>query len=79
MEQQTAVEWLFQELEAKGELRETIGIVQLNIFTSDYLDLKRKAKEMEKEQIVNSWDLSRRDIDYPANGEQYYNETYKNK
>lgn len=50
MKQQTAVECLFQELEEKGELRETIGIVQLNIFTSDYLDLKRKAKEMEKTQ-----------------------------
>ncbi|NBQ17459.1 hypothetical protein EBU24_04015 [bacterium] len=79
MEKQTVVEWLIEELEEKGELRETFGIIHLIIDTSDYLDLKIKAKEMEKEQIVNSWDLSRRDIDYPANGEQYYNETYKNK
>ena len=33
---------------------------------------------MEKEQIVNSWDLSRRYIYYPADGEKYYNETYNN-
>ena len=30
----------------------------------------------EKQQIVDAWDLGRRDIDYPANGEQYYISTY---
>ena len=67
MEKQTAVEWLFEQLweTPKDKL--------------NWHAILKKAKEMEKEQIVNSWDLSRRDIDYPANGEQYYNKTYKNK
>lgn len=36
-------------------------------------------KAMHKEEIIKSWDLSRRDIDYPANGEQYYKEIYGDK
>lgn len=51
--QQTAVEWFIEELEYKGDLRETPSIrnIQLNIDTSDYMELKVQAKEMEKEQI----------------------------
>jgi hypothetical protein len=39
-------------------------------------DIIEKVLQMEKEQIVNSWNFSRRYIDYPADGEKYYNETY---
>jgi hypothetical protein len=43
------------------------------------------AKEMEKEQIIESWDngfangydLGKHNITYPDNAEQYYNETFK--
>ncbi len=52
MKQQTAVEWSIEELEEKGELRETFGIVHLIIDTSEYINLKRKAKEMEKQQSL---------------------------
>jgi len=47
--QQTAVEWFIEELEYKGDLRETPSIrnIQLNIDTSDYMELKVQAKEME--------------------------------
>jgi len=50
--QQTAVEWFIEQLEYKGDLRETPSIrnIQLNIDTSDYMELKVQAKEMEKEQ-----------------------------
>jgi hypothetical protein len=46
--QQTAVEWFIEELEYKGDLRETPSIrnIQLNIDTSDYMELKVQAKEM---------------------------------
>jgi hypothetical protein len=74
MEQQTAVEYLFNEISDILGRIETTPMQDLLM-----IDVVNKSKEMEKEQIVNSWDLSRRDIDYPANGEQYYNETYKNK
>jgi hypothetical protein len=42
-----------------------------------FLNYANESKEMEKEQIENAWDLGRRDIDYPANGEQYYKEIYE--
>ena len=93
MKKQTAVEWLIEQLEEKGELRETpsIRIVQLNIDTSDYLDLKRQAREMEKEQIKSAFENgfsdgsqnSLNDMNYIDNyteelGEQYYKEIYEN-
>jgi hypothetical protein len=51
--QQTALEWFIEELEYKGDLRETPSIrnIQLNIDTSDYMELKVQAKEMEKDEM----------------------------
>jgi hypothetical protein len=50
--QQTPLEWYIEQLEEKGDLRETPSIrnIQLNIDTSDYMELKQQAKEMEKAQ-----------------------------
>jgi hypothetical protein len=47
--QQTPLEWFIEQLEEKGDLRETPSIrnIQLNIDTSDYMELKQQAKEME--------------------------------
>jgi hypothetical protein len=47
--QQTAVESFIEELEYKGDLRETPAIrnIQLNIDTSDYMELKVQAQKME--------------------------------
>jgi hypothetical protein len=51
---QTAVEWLFEQLEKQGESWEnvSIGRIQISIKVEDYLKLKEQAKEMEKEQII---------------------------
>ena len=88
---QTAVEWFIEQLEEKGYLTEIseIRLVEINIDTSEYLDLKRQAKAMEKEQIIDAdlngtirtakganSDVSVRRV--KELGEQYYNETYKN-
>jgi len=79
MEQQTAVEWLMTELVNKGLL-----------VTDDYKNLVAysKAKQMEREQIIDAVDdthnvlimndivisrLGKGDKDY---GEMYYNEVY---
>lgn len=82
MEQQTVVEWLIEELEKKGELRETFGIVHLIIDTSEYIDLKRKAKEMEKQQMEEAVSTGISKADMTNNRgyfdfDKYYNETYK--
>ena len=41
---QTPLEWFIEQLEEKGDLRETPSIrnIQLNIDTSDYMELKQK-------------------------------------
>jgi hypothetical protein len=60
---QTAVEWIEDNIQSDMTFMEFMGLI-------------RQAKAMEKEQVVKAWDLGRRDIDYHADGEQYYNETY---
>lgn len=65
---QTAVEWLLEQL---NERKCWADSEQCKI-------LFEQAKELEKQQIVEAWDLSRRDIDYPANGKQYYTQKYGN-
>ena len=67
---QTAIEWLFQQLwdEPKDK------------FT--WYALKEKAKEMEKQQIIDAFGVgcqveSTRLIGYQSMAEQYYNETFK--
>jgi hypothetical protein len=80
--QQTAVEWLIEELEYKGYLRETPSIrnIQLNIDTSDYMELKVQSKERHKQQIINAVDDQNNYDSWPSSiptlGEQYYEQTY---
>ena len=80
--QQTPLEWYIEQLEEKGDLRETPSIrnIQLNIDTSDYMELKVQAKEMEKQQIILSIakNLPIEDgvLTAVQKAEQYYNETY---
>lgn len=50
--EKTAVEKFIEQLEEKGESWEnvSIGKIQISIKVEDYLELKKQAKEMEKEQ-----------------------------
>jgi hypothetical protein len=79
--QQTAVEWLVKELNQKIDF---IPITQWESIK----EIIEQAKEMEKEQIVNTWSQATT-LDYEIglldasyilcqihNAEQYYNETY---
>ena len=76
---QTAVEWLIEKTTESGHLWITD-----KPYSMDELSLIiEKAKEMEKQQITNAYDLgSLSEMQYPnpktviENGEQYYNETY---
>jgi hypothetical protein len=70
-EKQTAVEWLESQL---FELRNP---------TLNQIEILKQAKEMEKQQIIDAYDLgSLSDMQYPnpktviENGKQYYNETF---
>jgi hypothetical protein len=52
---QTAVQWFIEQLEEKGVAYENVSFrkIQISIDVSDYLDLKRQAFQMEKEQMIN--------------------------
>jgi hypothetical protein len=65
----TAVEWFWIHLPEK--------------ISKEYFDLFEEAKEMEKQQIIDAANLQSSDYrgmpTYNKSGEQYYNETFKNK
>jgi hypothetical protein len=54
--EQTAVDWLIDQIESKGDAWENASIrrLQISIDISDYLDLKKQAKAIEKEQILGA-------------------------
>ena len=73
MAQQTAVDWMVKQLRMQTPLYTKEQIIEI-------------AKEMEKENIAKAWDagnhqyfcskITNEDFD---NGEEYYEENYKNK
>jgi hypothetical protein len=77
MTKQTAVEWLIEQIESKGDAWENASIrrLQISIDVSDYLDLKRQAKAMEKEQIIDAFKSGEASRDR-VEAIEYYNETY---
>ncbi len=82
----TAVQWFIEQLEQKGDASENASIrrIQISIDVSDYLELKRQAKEMEKEQIMDASGSGWSDGVLYSNGEiwnyqspeHYYEEKY---
>ena len=68
---QTAVEWLIQELNKK------IDFISMDKWDM-IIDILQQAKAMEKEQIMNAWDMgiSVQDTNDICS-EYYYNETFK--
>ncbi len=73
MAQQTAVEWLYEQMSDKQP--NWLYVID----TKEYVQkLWEQAKEMEKEQIIKAVDsnFSYDNNGYPTLGEQYYNETY---
>lgn len=71
MAKYTAVQYLVQQVNnVFGHDRITVDqALQL-------MNVTEEAKRMEREQIAQAWDLGRRDVDYPADGQAYYEETY---
>ena len=75
--QQTAVEWLVEQMRLRRDEGLSLSFYDLEMFA-------KKAKQMEKEQIMDAWDdgqsngatVCTQKVDNPS--EQYYNETYKN-
>lgn len=60
MAQQTAVDWYYEQTVVKGK--------------QNYYELLEQAKQIEKQQIINAFDIACEDKD--RIGKEYYNETY---
>lgn len=81
MKEKTAVDWLIEELESKGDAWENASIRKLNISidVSDYLEIKRRARVMQREQLAAAWvdghEWEMR-VDEPDNASGYFTEKY---
>ena len=86
---QTAVQWFIEQLEQKGDAWENVSIrkIQISIDVSDYLELKRQAKQMERYQQADTWDNSLLNLDVRGGNisrawedfDEYYAEKYGKK
>jgi hypothetical protein len=73
----TAIEWLVEQLEGDDSMiARVIGLKKYN-------EIYKKAKEMEKQQIIDAYDAGLFDGSMDDVNDriykQYYNETFKNK
>jgi hypothetical protein len=69
---QTAVDWLVE------ELSDVLGPMDTNSIRDLLLmDAINRAKEMEKEQIMDAFILGELQQGFEDEAEQYYNETFK--
>ena len=68
MKKQTTVEWLVEE----------INKINVSIEARLFIEkLKNQAIQMEKEQIIDAFDEGNPHAFIPKDGQQYFNETYK--
>ena len=76
-----ATHWFADKLIDYNQSQDT-GMMIIKIPSWEYFELKAQAKEMEKQQIIESYKDSTCQfsvdsrIDYPKSAEQYYKETY---
>jgi hypothetical protein len=70
LNKQTAVEWFMEQI---GE-KQPNGLYVIDTL-EDVLNVFTKAKEMEKEQIIDAVN-SQRQLGWDEKGEQYYEQTY---
>jgi hypothetical protein len=63
--QQTAVEWLFEQIPAEWSSSRSA------------FDAYQQAKQMEKEQIIAAWNDITTNFDGESDAERYYNKTYQ--
>ena len=84
--QQTAVQWFIEQLEQKGVAYENVSFrkIQISIDVSDYLELKRQAKQMDKKQRLQDMILMQcikvvdiyGDVTFMFNPMEYFEEKY---
>jgi cell division septum initiation protein DivIVA len=77
---QTAVEWLVDQLDEQVfRIDHVERRINISISFEDMMTLKKEAKEMEKEKMIefaNNYGFHICGYDY-ENAEQYYNETHR--
>jgi len=77
---QTAVEWLNRQIRLNSKIKENSkDAISFTLGLSKFDELFEKAKEMEKQQILDAWfgGYLNGEIKNKLASEDYYNETFK--
>jgi hypothetical protein len=73
----TSIEKVFNELEEQGIVfKSANNLLHISIDASDYLDIKRLAKEMHNKEIIDAYDKGEFNDGMNESAEQYYTENY---
>jgi len=77
----TSIENVFEQLEEQGLVfKSANNLLHISISASDYLDIKRLAKEMHKQEIIDAYNKSFELRDKPYSiADKYYQETFVSK
>ena len=75
---QSSVDWFISQLEEKGDAWETPSIrnIQFNLDVSEYLALKKQAKAMHKEEIIETIEFAECGGESGIDAQQYYTYTF---
>ena len=78
---QTTVDWLIEQIEQQVyRIDHKDNRINISISFEDLMSIKKQAKQMEKEQIINTYLNACARVTpygyYNDSAEQYYNETY---
>jgi ribosomal protein L32 len=76
----TSIEWAFEQIEGESDIQRDVlsNILEIKISVSNFLEIKRIAKEMHKQEIINTV-LDVGSFMSREEAEQYYNENYGSK
>jgi len=75
-----SIEWLFNQIEGESDFQRDVvsNRLEIKISVSDFLEIKRIAKEMHKQEIIDAWNSAGGGDAYHS-GKQYYQETFGSK
>ena len=53
----TSIEWLFEQIEGEGDIQRDVlsNVLEIKISVSNFLEIKRIAKEMHKQEILDAF------------------------
>jgi len=78
----TSIEWLFEQIKGEGDIQRDVlsNVLEIKISVSNFLEIKREAKLLHKQEIIDAYNKSFELRDKPySTADKYYQETFVSK